>query len=148
MEAGNRPRTLTRYAAVGRRVPFGSPSTTTPPRRLRAVLLDARPDDKGVCQRIVRSAKGIDNETSIHTALLLYKARALRRLGLLDAARQTLTYALRRKKGRSDELRQALRYERALVYEDLGRRGRARSELEKLYAEDPDYEDVAARLGL
>lgn len=39
-------------------------------------------------------------------------------------------------------------YERALVYEDLGKPRRARSELEKLYAEDPDYEDVAARLGL
>jgi hypothetical protein len=35
-----------------------------------------------------------------------------------------------------------------LVYEDLGRRRRSRSEFEKLYAEDPDYEDVATRLGL
>jgi len=41
-----------------------------------------------------------------------------------------------------------LGYERALVYEDLGQRRRARSELEKLYAEFPDCEDVAARLGL
>ncbi|GAB4335853.1 MAG: hypothetical protein Kow0089_05790 [Desulfobulbaceae bacterium] len=55
---------------------------------------------------------------------------------------------MRRKKGRSEELFWALRYERALVYEKLGQRRRARSELEKLYAEDPDYEDVAARLGL
>ena len=65
-----------------------------------------------------------------------------------DAARETLTGALRRKKGRSEELLRALRYEWALVYEELGQRQRARSELEKLYAEDPDYEDVAARLGL
>ena len=56
--------------------------------------------------------------------------------------------ALRRRKGRSDELLRALRYERALVYEDLGKPRRARAELEKLYAEDPDDEDVAARLGL
>jgi predicted Zn-dependent protease len=42
----------------------------------------------------------------------------------------------------------ALRYERALVYEDLSQRRRARSELEKLYAEAPDYEDVALRLGI
>ena len=59
-----------------------------------------------------------------------------------------MTGALRRKKGRSEELLRALRYERALVYDDLGQRRRARSEFEKLYAEDPDYEDVAARLGL
>ena len=34
------------------------------------------------------------------------------------------------------------------VYEDLDQHKRARSELEKLYAEAPDYEDVAERLGL
>ena len=85
---------------------------------------------------------------AVHTTLLLYKARALRGLGFLDAARETLTGALRRRKARSEELLRALRYERALVYENLGQRRRARSELEKLYAEAPDYEDVAARLGL
>jgi len=79
---------------------------------------------------------------------MLYKAKALRHLGLATAARDTLTAALRRKKGRSEELLRALRYERALVYEDLGQHRRSRSELEKLHAEDPDYEDVAVRLGL
>ena len=59
-----------------------------------------------------------------------------------------MTGALRRKKGRSEDLMKALRYERALAYEDLGERRRARKELERIYAEDPDYEDVAARLGL
>jgi len=108
----------------------------------------ARPGDKNVCRKIVRLAEGIENETPVHTALLLYKARVLRGLGLLDVARETLTGALRRKKGRSEELPRALRYERALVYEYLGQRRRARSELEKLYAEAPDYEDVAARLGV
>jgi len=46
------------------------------------------------------------------------------------------------------ELLRALRYERALVYETLGKRRQARAELGKLYAEAPDYEDVAAGLGL
>lgn len=108
----------------------------------------AQPAGGDVLQRVVRLAEGIENETPIHTALLLYKARALRGLGLPEAARETLTSALRRSKGRSEELLQALRYERALVYEDLGQHRRARSELEKLYAEVPDYEDVAARLGI
>jgi len=115
---------------------------------LAELLLTTRPGDKNVCRKIVRLAEGIENETPVHTALLLYKARALRGLGLLIAARDTLTGALRRKKGRSEELLRALRYERVLVYEDLGKPRRARAELEKLYAEDPDYEDVAARLGL
>ena len=115
---------------------------------LAELLLTARPGDKNVCRKVVRLTEGIENESPIHTALLLYKARALRGLGLLIAARETLTGALRRKKGRSEELLRALRYERVLVYEDLGKPRRARSELEKLYAEDPDYEDVAAQLGL
>ena len=115
---------------------------------LAELLLDARPGDKNDCRKVVRLAEGIENETPVHTGLLLYKARALRGLGLLIAARETLTGALRRKKGRSEELLRALRYERALVYEDLGQRRRARSELKKLYAEAPDYEDVAARLGV
>jgi len=115
---------------------------------LAELLLDVRPGDKNVCRKVVRLAKGIDNETPVHAGLLLYKAKALRGLGLLDAARDTLTAALRRKKGRSEELLRALRYERALVYEGLGQRRRARSEFEKLYAEAPDYEDVAERLGI
>ena len=115
---------------------------------LAELLLDAHPGDKKVCQKVVRLVEGIENETPIHAALMLYKAKALRHLGLATAARDTLTAALRRKKGRSEELLKALRYERALVYEDLGQHRRSRSELEKLYAEAPDYEDVAIRLGL
>ncbi|RMF20103.1 MAG: DUF2924 domain-containing protein [Deltaproteobacteria bacterium] len=53
-----------------------------------------------------------------------------------------------RARRRDAELLRALRRERALVYKELGQRRRERSELEKLYAEDPEYEDVAARLGL
>lgn len=115
---------------------------------LAELLLEMHPGDAAVCRRVVELASGVENESAVHAALVLYKARALRGLGLADAARETLTAALRRKKGRPAELLRALRYERALVYEDLGRRRQARAELEKLYAEAPDYEDVAARLGL
>jgi len=115
---------------------------------LAELLSTARPGDRDVCRKIVRLAEGIGNETPIHTALLSSEARALRGLGLLDAAREALTRALRRKKGRSDELLRALRYERALVYETLDKPGRARGGLERLYAGDPDCEDVAERLGV
>ncbi|RMH35242.1 MAG: DUF4236 domain-containing protein [Nitrospirae bacterium] len=115
---------------------------------LAELLLDVAPDDPHVCRRVVRLAEGIDNDTPVHTALLLYKARALRKLGLLDAARETLTIALRRKRGRSRDLLHALRYERALVYEQLGRHRQARREFETLYAETPGDEELAARLAL
>ena len=115
---------------------------------LAELLLEASPGDRGVYQKVVRLAEGVKNETLVHTALLFYKAKALHGFGLLDVARDTLTGALRRKKDRSGDLLGAIRYERIQVYEDLGQHRRARSELEKLYAEAPDYADVAARLGL
>ena len=110
------------------------------------LLLDEKPDEKKTCEEIVRLCEGLKNETPVHTALFLYKARALRNLGLPEAARDTLSKSMRRKKDRSPELLRALRYERMLAYEDMGHKGRVRNELEKLYAEDPDYEDVAERL--
>jgi len=115
---------------------------------LAELLLELKPEDKATCHQVVRLSQGVENETAVHTALLLYKARALRKLGLLEAAKETLSEALRRKKDRPAELLHALRYERALVYEELGERSRARRELERVYAEAPDYEDVAQRLGL
>jgi len=112
------------------------------------LLLAASPNDKNICKQIVGFTQGIANETVIHAALLLYKGRALRRLVLPDAAKQVLTIALRRRKGRSEALLHAIRYERALAYEQMGQHRRARSDLERIYAEAPDYTDVAGRLGL
>jgi tetratricopeptide (TPR) repeat protein len=103
---------------------------------------------KRSCQTAVRLAEGVENRSEFHAALLMYKGVALHRLGLLAAARDALTAALRRRKDRSDQLLRAIRYERALVYEAMGQAKRARSELGRVYAEDPDYEDVATRLGL
>jgi len=113
-----------------------------------AELAVEKAGDKRSCQTAVKLAKGVDNESELHAALLLYKGMALHRLRLLAAARDTMTAALRRRKDRSDELLRAIRYERALVYDEMGQAQRARSELGKVYAQDPNYEDVAVRLGL
>ncbi len=45
---------------------------------------------KKVQHEVVRLGSGVENESAIHTALLLYKARALRLQGLPEAARQTI----------------------------------------------------------
>lgn len=115
---------------------------------LAELLMETEPKDRETSQRVVQLAEGMENESPIHTALLLYKARALRALGLSEAALEVLSKALSRKKDRSADLLQALRYQLALAYEDLGQDQRARVELQKLYAEEPAYEDVAAKLGL
>ncbi len=114
-----------------------------------AELLDQRyPMAEQAQQQIVQLAEDVHNESPIHAALMYYRARALRKLNLLEGAGDTLNKALRRKKGYPNDLLLALRYERALVYEAMGQDKRARQEFQKVYAEAPSYEDVAAKLGL
>jgi tetratricopeptide (TPR) repeat protein len=115
---------------------------------LAELLMEGEELTKETCQKVVQLTEGMTNESAVHTALLFYKARALRGLSLLDAALDVLNGAVKRKKDRSDELLRALRYERALIYAQQGDSKKARTELEKLYAEAPDYEDVKQRLGL
>jgi len=115
---------------------------------LAELLLDADPVPSDAAEQVVRITAVVENETPVHAAALLYKGRALCALGLHDAAVKTFTKAYRRKKDRPAELLRQIRYERALGYEALGRRSRARQELEAIYAEAPDWDDVAERLGL
>ena len=112
------------------------------------LISEAYPGDKRLAKQVVELAGDVENESSVHAALMLYKAQALRTLGLPTAARDVLTPACRKTKDRDEELLRAIRYERALVYEDLGRKTQARREFEKLYAADPSYEDIRQRLGL
>jgi tetratricopeptide (TPR) repeat protein len=106
------------------------------------------PDSADAQKKIVQYAEGVHNESPLHASLMLYRARALRKLNLLEAAQDTLTEALRRKKDYPPDLLIALRYERALLYEATGKAKQARSEFEKLYAEAPTFADVAAKVGL
>ena len=99
-------------------------------------------------KRIVDLTQEVENESHVHGGVLLYRARAFRRLGLPVLARQTMTNTLRRRKGRPEELLLALRYERALAYADYGQRARSKSDMSIIYSVDPTYEDVADRLGL
>jgi tetratricopeptide (TPR) repeat protein len=115
---------------------------------LAEVLSDTYPDAQSVQQQIVTLAADIHNESPIHAALMYYRARALRKLGLIDGAKDTLTKALKRTKGCPDDLLRALRYERAVIYDTAGDAKKAHAEFQKIYAEAPSYEDVAARLGL
>lgn len=112
------------------------------------LLTDEERATEADLQKAVQLSAQTDNETVFHAAVLYYKGVALRRLGLATAARDALTAALRRTKDRPEELLRAARSERAAVYAELGQHSRARQELEKIYAEAPDWGDVAQRLGL
>jgi hypothetical protein len=110
--------------------------------------MEAEHPTKESYQAVVQLSDGVENESAVQAALLLYKAKALRALGLLDGALDTLSSVLKKRKDRPEDLLRALRYERALVYEEKKAARKARVELEKLYSEAPDYEDVKIRLGL
>ena len=94
---------------------------------------------------IIELAAKVGNEDDIGCATATLYGRALAGKGLYDGALQALKEALRSSK-RDDVVLTEARYQRALVYEQKGDRRRARQELERVYASDPDYADVAARL--
>ena len=73
-----------------------------------------------VCRQVVELTTGIRNESPLHTALLLNRAKAMRHLGLFDAAKEVLKEALT--DCYKPELIRAFRYERGLVYEAVGRK--------------------------
>ncbi len=100
------------------------------------------------CKEIIELTKNVKNDSPIHTALLFYKAKALHELRLFSVSKDVLTSLVRRKKDRPKELLCALYYERALVYEELGWKKRARTDMEGVFAMDPGYEDVGKRLGV
>jgi tetratricopeptide (TPR) repeat protein len=86
--------------------------------------------------------ENVDDATA---QIQVFRARALRENGLNDAALEVLKEALKSKKREEGILAEA-RYERALAYEALGQRGRARQEWERLYAMDPAFRDVGDRV--
>jgi tetratricopeptide (TPR) repeat protein len=105
------------------------------------------PDDRALMDRVVRATVHVENETPVDTAILLYRGLALATLGMPDAAIDVFTLANRRCKDRPEGLLHQIRYDRAILYEQTGQRARARSEFERIYAADPDFEDLRVRLG-
>jgi tetratricopeptide (TPR) repeat protein len=148
VEAFQREKKFNEALAGLRRLQALAPDDIVVTLSLAELLLDLSPEDRKSCQEIVALGEGVANDSELHAAFLLYKARALRHLGVLQAALDLLTDCLRRTKDRSEDLLRALRYERALTFEALGQPKKARAEFERLYADAPAYEDVAKRLGI
>ena len=112
------------------------------------LLVHRKPVDRASFEEAAKLGEYVPNDSAIHAAIRLHRATALRGLDLPDAAVALLSETLRRTADRPVELLHALRYERALAYDAAGQPKRARLDLERLYAEAPGYEDVAARLGM
>lgn len=79
-------------------------------------------------------------------ACRVYYAQALWHKGLFDAALKVADEELRHTAGRDPELLRDMRYIRALALEGKGQLAQARREWQHLYAQDPNYRDVAKRV--
>lgn len=112
------------------------------------VVLSSENPTNDDLHRIVSLAAQIENEDAVSTIVFIYRARALSMLGLQDAAIDILTQAARRKKDRPQHILNQVVYERALLLHDTGKKARAKKDLEKIYASDPTFADVAERLGI
>ncbi|HYN86461.1 MAG TPA: DUF4236 domain-containing protein [Pyrinomonadaceae bacterium] len=100
----------------------------------------------GFWDGVVERAQGTQVSDDLTLELATLYGRAMQEKNLHEAAVAVFGDALKKKKGRAPELVREAAYRRALSYEQLGRRAQADKEFQKLYAEAPDFRDVAARL--
>jgi tetratricopeptide (TPR) repeat protein len=98
-----------------------------------------RPDD------VVDLTEGVTNEDDATALLLVFRGAAFRRQGFHDAAHEALKEALR-SRSRAAPIRHLALSERAENYLAQGKKSMARKDLERILAEDSDYEGVRDRL--
>lgn len=94
----------------------------------------------------VRVTDGVTNTDDLSALTLSYRGAALGALGQFDESLAALREALK-SRSRSAPVLHSARYHRARVYEELGQPGRARQDYDAIYAQNPNFADVKARLG-
>jgi tetratricopeptide (TPR) repeat protein len=109
-----------------------------------ADLLYADGDHDGVLE----ATSTATNDSDIGVAQLHLRAAALFASGHPDGSLAVFRQALAKTTGRDPDLLKIVRYDRALAFEAAGQHSKALEDLEKLYAADPAFEDVRARLAV
>jgi tetratricopeptide (TPR) repeat protein len=107
-----------------------------------ADLLFAEGDFEGVVE-VAAPAQTVDD---VNLATIHLRAKALLELDDRVAGFETYRLALAKQAGRNADLLKAIRYDRALAFEQTGQSAKARADFERLFALDPTYLDVKARL--
>ena len=90
---------------------------------------------------VIELTEGITNDDEATALLCVFRGIAFRDRGYPDAARETLKEALKTKK-RDPVVRHRALLERARTYASEGKKAQARKDLERIMAEDSDYEGL------
>lgn len=101
---------------------------------------------RDIWEGIIDRAQGIEPVDDVTAEIAIYYGRAMQEKGLHDAAISVFGKVLSKKKGRHPELLHDAAYWRAISYQEQGKVSQARKEFELLYAEAPNFRDVAQRL--
>lgn len=94
---------------------------------------------------VVELSEGIKNEDDSAALLLVFRGRAFREQGFNDAAHEALKESLR-SRSRAAPIRHLALAERAQNYLAQNKKAQARKDLERILAEDSDYEGVRDQL--
>lgn len=103
-------------------------------------------DSREIWDGIVDHAQGLEPVDDVTVEIAIYYGRAMQQKELHDAAISVFSKALRKKKSRSPELLREVAYWRAVSYQAQGKLSQAKKEFEIIYAEAPNFRDVAQRL--
>ncbi len=94
---------------------------------------------------VIELTKGVKNEDDASALLCVFRGVAFREQGFHDAANESFKEALRAR-SRSAAIRHHALFERAQNYRAQGKASQARKDLERILAEDSEYEGVREQL--
>ena len=97
-------------------------------------------------EAVIELTQDVTNDDDLTVALLHLRGAAFLGQGHPAAAIDAFRSALAKTANRSTALLMDVRYDRALAYEAIGQKAKARADFERLYAADPSYRDVRDRL--
>jgi tetratricopeptide (TPR) repeat protein len=97
-------------------------------------------------EAVIETSAGVTNESDVEVETMHLRGAAFLATGQPTAAVETFTAALGKTSNREARLLNAVRYDRAIVLDQLGEPTRAREDFERVYAADPAFEDVKDRL--
>ena len=101
--------------------------------------------EAGRPQDVIDLTEGVSNEDDATALLTVFRGVAFRELDHLEAAKVAFKEALKSKK-REPVIRHRALFERARTYKAEGKRSQARKDLERIMAEDSDYEGLQQAL--